>query len=300
MDYVQVKQEILTNLGWELPEVEYTQDELKELYRLSKTTPRLRDDFCEIPLSHSANGSRPTDPRFLDRMYRKTLYTVKPHGTFNYNNPLLTVRLLDIVLDLDWTMISAIHPQNQSKPLLDAEVAKYKTAYPGINFIPFILQSVNGFMILAIRPNLVSFLNKLQKLGQLYVYTSADREYATTVLRIIDQSTRFFGDRILAAGIKKEEAYLEKSLDLLNLSKDNVVIIDDQVDVWRRADQGCVIPSMRFAPCYQEEIEFRNNKAYSDRMRTYNYQKGVFGFKDDLVPFIETKGQQLDSIHNHI
>jgi len=48
---------------------------------------------------------------------------------------------------------------------------------------------------------------------------------------MIDPSSRYFGNRVLAAGIKKDENYIEKSLDQLNLSPDNTIIIDDQVDV---------------------------------------------------------------------
>jgi len=61
---------------------------------------------------------------------------------------------------------------------------------------------------------------------------------------------RHFGNRILAAGVPKGEAHIEKTLELLNLNIQNTVIIDDQIDVWRRADQGVIIPSMRFTPCF--------------------------------------------------
>ncbi|CAG9336054.1 unnamed protein product [Blepharisma stoltei] len=302
MEYQEVRQEILQSHGWELPEAEYTQDELKEFFRLSKSLPRLPDTFCEIPLSTSQDSNpSPRDPRLLDRIYRRTLYQAKPFGSFIYNSPLLSMKPLDIILDLDWTMIYAIHPSMQSKPLIDAEVSRLKSLHPAINFIPFYLQGIRGYMILAIRPNLKNFLNSLQRLGTLYVYTSADRDYAQAVLQIIDGSTRFFGNRIIATGLKKDEAHIEKSLDLLNFpNSENVVIIDDQVDVWRRQDQGCIIPSMRFAPCFSEDAEYINSKAYADRMKTYNYCKGVFGFKDDSVPFIENKGQQLNYIQSYV
>jgi len=47
---------------------------------------------------------------------------------------------------------------------------------------------------------------------------------------MIDNANRFFGNRIIAGG------NMEKSLDMLNLNAENVVIIDDQVEVWRKAD----------------------------------------------------------------
>jgi len=47
---------------------------------------------------------------------------------------------------------------------------------------------------------------------------------------------------------------------------------------------------MRFTPCFLEDSEFINNKSYADRMKIYNYSKGVPGHKDENVPFIEMKG----------
>jgi RNA polymerase II subunit A-like phosphatase len=82
-------------------------------------------------------------------------------------------------------------------------------------------------MIIAKRPGVERYLNNLNSIGNLHLYTSASRDYAIRVLKEIDPSNRLFGSRIIAQDSQANEVpktlnpYLEQRHHL-------VVILDDQ------------------------------------------------------------------------
>lgn len=64
--------------------------------------------------------------------------------------------------------------------------------------IDFTNQGRQVYMIVAKRPNIDRYLAQLNSIGNLYLYTSATRDYAIRVLKEIDPSNRLFANRIFA------------------------------------------------------------------------------------------------------
>ena len=114
---------------------------------------------------------------------------------------------------------------------------------------------------------------------------------------MIDPTKRLFEGRIFAVGTRNPDVHLEKNLGLLGIEDlSNVLIIDDQIDVWKAEYRDFVVPSMRFTPLYREDQEFQTNKTFAERIFTYVYEKSVKGYRDDKTPFIDDKGAQLECL----
>lgn len=80
------------------------------------------------------------------------------------------------------------------------------------------------------RPCLRSFLNKVNRLFEIHIYTMGVREYAYKICAAIDPDRFLFGDRIVSRAENFNE--LTKSIDRISCISDNVVILDDRADVW--------------------------------------------------------------------
>ena len=84
---------------------------------------------------------------------------------------------------------------------------------------------------------------------------------------MIDPTKRLFEGRIFAAGTRNPDVHLEKYLEFLGIEDlSNVLIIDDQIDVWKAEFRDFVVPSMRFTPLYREDQEFQTNKTFAERI----------------------------------
>lgn len=96
------------------------------------------------------------------------------------------------------------------------------------------------------RPGLQSFLERLEKLFELHVYTMGSRSYASEIMKKIDPDRRFFGDRI----ISREDSGgpdNRKQLRRIFPSDDRtVLIIDDRADVWDYSRNLVQVPPFYF------------------------------------------------------
>ena len=294
---------ILRGQNIDLPEGEYTSQELEEIVLIASSLPIYPSTPIIIPSlydNHDSSHIISTDPRLLDYEFRKLILRVKKIGGLSaYANSLLSVKKLNIVLDLDWTMIYAFRTSMAySEPQVELELRRLKVKYSHLKLEKKYIPSSQIYLIIAIRPNLSDFLSKLVRIATLYIYTSAEEEYARIVTSLIDPTKRFFEGRILAVGSRNTDGHIEKSLDMLKIDDyNNILIIDDQIDVWKVEYRDFVIPSMRFTPLYKEDQEFQNSKTYSEKIYTYVYEKSVKGYRDEKTPFLDEKGQQLECIY---
>lgn len=298
MNYEVVKAQ-LAGLGIDFPEGNYNAKELEEIMKVALSLDHIPKELMIIPNAYDNpcfSSICPPDPRFEDYEFRKMILRVKKSSGLDlYNNPLLSVKKLNIVIDLDWTMIYAFRTSMAySEPQVELELKRLKVKYSAFKIEKRYIPSSQIYLIIVIRPNLHDFLSKLMRIATLHVYTSAEEEYARIVMSIIDPTKRLFDNRLLAVGSRSSDSHTEKNLSLLRLEPENVLIIDDQIDVWRAEYRDLVIPSMRFTPLYKEDHEFQTSKTFADRVFTYVYEKGVRGYKDEKVMFIDEKGAQLE------
>ncbi|VVB12503.1 unnamed protein product [Arabis nemorensis] len=82
--------------------------------------------------------------------------------------------------------------------------------------------------LIKLRPFVCEFLKEANKMFSMYVYTMGDRDYANTVLKLIDPEKVYFGRRVIT---RKESPYI-KTLDLVLVHECGVVIVDDSSHVW--------------------------------------------------------------------
>lgn len=119
-----------------------------------------------------------------------------------------------------------------SEPQVELELKRLKVKFSHLKLEKKFIPSSQMYLIIAIRPGLLDFLSKLIRIATLYVYTSAEEEYARIVINLIDPHKRLFEGRILAVGARSTDKHTEKTLNLLKLEDyNNVLIIDDQIDV---------------------------------------------------------------------
>lgn len=298
--YEEVKNQ-LQALDIDLPPGNYTAKELEEILRVALALDKYPKDQISIPNAYDNpcySSIHPPDPRFEDYEFRKLILRVKKQSGLDlYSNPVLAVTKLNLVIDLDWTMIYAFRTSMAySEPQVELELKRLKVKYSSLKLEKRYIPSSQIYLIIALRPGLHDFLSKLMRVATLHIYTSAEEEYARIVLNIIDPTKRMFDNRLLAVGSRSNDAHLEKNLSLMNLDPDNVLIIDDQIDVWKAEYRDLVIPSMRFTPLFKEDHEFQTSKGFAEKIFTYVYEKGVRSFRDEKVPFVDDKGIQLEAV----
>ena len=118
-----------------------------------------------------------------------------------------------LVLDLDETLILA----TKKKPAVyDAALT-----YNGRDLI-----------YLKLRPFLKEFLEDMQELYELIIYTSADRVYADNIINFIEQDQLYFSHRLYQLQcLRRGNKYLFKNLELLcsNRSISDIIIVDNLV-----------------------------------------------------------------------
>lgn len=187
----------------------------------------------------------------------------------------------NIVIDLDRTLIDSI-----LKSELKIPIKNYSFRIEEIQW-PF--KGVIYEYIVAIRPGIDEFLQKLSSFSTLWLYTSAIVEYAECVLKIIDPEGKYFSNRILGSACLAETK-APKSLSRLiekfpELDKSVCCILDDNIGVWVE-DQDKLIPTMAFSPF----------KTYGKSKFTYHPKLASYKFEDLRERFLDKKGTELNSL----
>lgn len=150
---------------------------------------------------------------------------------------------LSLVVDLDQTVLHATVDSHVEAIMSDPSNPDYEHVCDIAK-----LTLIDGAFTYYIkfRPGLQSFLERLEKLYELHVYTMGSRSYASEIMRRIDPDGRFFGDRI----ISREDSGgpdNRKQLRRIFPSDDRtVLIIDDRADVWDYCRNLVQVPPFYF------------------------------------------------------
>ncbi|KAI3440629.1 RNA polymerase II C-terminal domain phosphatase-like [Psidium guajava] len=137
---------------------------------------------------------------------------------------LADTKKLCLVLDLDNTLVDSIllsHLAPGEQCLLDA----VDTASNGTLFV---LQDLP--LVTKLRPFVREFLRQAGDMFEMYVYTMGNREYASTVVHLLDPEGAYFGSRVISREFSTSSTY--KSLDLVLAPESAVLILDDTEEVW--------------------------------------------------------------------
>ncbi|CAH2070004.1 unnamed protein product [Thlaspi arvense] len=135
----------------------------------------------------------------------------------------LNDKKLHLVLDLDHTLLHTVMVSklSEEEKYLIGEVDSREDLWR------FNSGHSSEFLI-KLRPFLREFLEEANKMFGMYVYTMGDRDYAETVLKLIDPEKVYFGERV----ITREDSPYMKTLDLVLVDECGVVIVDDTPQVW--------------------------------------------------------------------
>lgn len=160
---------------------------------------------------------------------------------------------LNLIIDLDQTIlhttikfipsISEINSQSSSTvslPLSSSNSSSIIDQVEKDNLHIMTLEETPGLTYtIKFRPFLREFLNSLDKLYKLHVYTMGSRGYARKITKIIDPKEKLFGDRIVSRDdvggnlLGFDIIYNKKDIKRIFPCDDKtVLIVDDRADIW--------------------------------------------------------------------
>ncbi|KAG2196900.1 hypothetical protein INT47_005124 [Mucor saturninus] len=134
---------------------------------------------------------------------------------------LLKCRKLSLILDLDQTIVHASWDQRVGELVKGENTDDIRE---------FQLPDNTTYYI-KLRPGLDEFLNEVEKLYELHIYTMGTRDYAEAVAKEIDPKGTIFKERILSRD--ESGSVTQKKLQrLFPCDTSMVVVLDDRSDVW--------------------------------------------------------------------
>ncbi|CAN8275961.1 unnamed protein product [Cochlearia groenlandica] len=201
-----------------------------------------------------------------------------------------TKKKLHLVLDLDHTLIHTVSVSQLSKKEkyllqeVDSRLDLWTVFDKG--------QEPNDVeMIIKLRPFLREFLQEANKLFYLHVYTMGSRDYAETVLSLIDPDKTYFGDRV----VTREASPLIKTLDLVVADKRRAVIVDDTRQVWFHDHKRNLLEISKYI-YFREEDYFNVRKSLAEKKRDESGSKGALVKVLKYLKNLHRRfGQDLDS-----
>lgn len=162
---------------------------------------------------------------------------------------LIRRKKLYLVLDLDHTLLncsllSDLSPEEEYlKNHIDGYDLEYDFATNGGDL--FMFDCLTHMPKLAkLRPFVRTFLKEVSKLFELHIYTLANREYALTMVKILDPRTEYFHDGVISREHCTQK--FQKSLDVVLGIESGTVIIDDSDFVWNVKDKDNLIVIKRY------------------------------------------------------
>ena len=293
-DYIIMQEKLKSSwnsaFGVDLEEGNYSEEELRKLQKLADGQGRqCPQELVHIPLQSKV---RQPDPRLVDLNYRKAV--VRNNIFREVRNKYLEKKNLDVIIDLDWTIAHAIpkftYVSNEVPPI-HLEIKELKNKYKGLELHEIV--TVHSSYIVALRPSLKNFLNRLKRFANLYVYAVCDPEYATQVIKKIDSERRLFASDPILIDQKKNKNYLKSMKPFRKaLNKSNILIFEDNIDAWKSKYQDRIVLSKRFVPLYNEDPEL-NQLASDKKLYHYKYAPDLETFQDEFLSFVDT-GQSQD------
>ncbi|CAN8301940.1 unnamed protein product [Cochlearia groenlandica] len=169
---------------------------------------------------------------------------------------------LHLVLDLDHTLLHTVMVSN----LAEEEKYLIQEATSREDLWKFNGGYSSEFLI-KLRPYVHEFLEKANEMYSMYVYTMGDRNYAKTVLKLIDPEKKYFGQRV----ITRKDSPCVKTLDLVLVDECGVVIVDDSPHVWPH-DKSNLLEISKYNYFRDEGAEF--SKSYAEEKRDESREEG--------------------------
>ncbi|CAN8289312.1 unnamed protein product [Cochlearia groenlandica] len=174
----------------------------------------------------------------------------------------LNDKKLHFVLDLDHTLLHTVMVSD----LAEEEKYLIKEANSRENLWKFNRGYSSEFLI-KLRPFVHEFLKEANEMYLLYLYTMGDRDYAKTVLKLIDPEKKYFGRRVIT---RKDSPYVKK-LDLVLVDDCGVVIVDDSPQVWPHHKSN-LLEITKYNYFRDEGAEF--SKSYAEEKRDESRGEG--------------------------
>lgn len=150
-----------------------------------------------------------------------------------HKDQLMKEKKLILLLDLDHTIMHAtcdndfgncnkIQEAKKKFSLLQSEIHEFEAG--GRKYY------------IKIRPKAHEFLEKISEFFEINVYTASERDYANHIVKLLDPSGKFIGNRVLTRTESSDmvRKFIER---LFPFSAELVVIVDDSVNAWAH-DKG--------------------------------------------------------------
>lgn len=198
--------------------------------------------FCGKDMSQTSWAMENTDSdrANINMTHDQTLLTVSAdkaqHAEEALQRRLLKNRKLSLVVDLDQTIIHACIEPTIGEWQRDAQSPNHE-AVKDIQSFQLPEDGHKGgapsgiWYYIKQRPGLKAFLEKIDKLYEMHVYTMGTRAYAQNVVKIVDPERKLFGDRVISRD--ENGSMTAKTLQrLFPMNTNMVVIMDDRADVW--------------------------------------------------------------------
>ena len=131
--------------------------------------------------------------------------------------------------------------------------------------------------IISLRKNIKYFFKELGKFCNFYIYSNINENVGNTIINKLKEkfSISFY--------CYYDLENLEKNLKYLKLNKNNTLIIDDMVNVWK-SDNKITLPSKKFINENKKEEKILITLNYTDKNQMKNLKQY---FENSLVYFIE-------------
>ena len=209
----------------------------------------------------------------------------------------LQYRKLDIVVDLDCTLVECIVPAGADSPsavrLLQDRIRRETKR----DVREFTISSDHRpvTLLYTVRPGAESFLKKLTSIANLYIYSQGKSEYVYAILGSLHWRELFHG--VIICPQEKQKSLLERMQELAE-RRDSVLILDDQKLVWTEEDQDLVLPVMKYLPLYKYDQRCEeNNPKFEEKLLQFAFDREIPMYKDlpesRYSGFSEETGEQL-------
>lgn len=267
-----LRREIEAKLGISLEAEEISEDRLRKMRKLADEPPSRATDLVEI--ATDPPQERLPDPRYSNRCYRRSFYD----QWRLHRSPLLNVPPLEVVLDLDHTLVECILPPNAQRDAVLEYRKKIEREQPTVRIDLLETKAPDGrlvWMIFSVRPGAESLLRKLKKFANLTLFTKAQETYVKDILMKLQWHDLF--DKVVC----ESEVCKNISARLENLSRDRIVIVDDQLRTWVEDDQSLIVPVTRYMPLFSYDFNCSENRRHAERFLTYGFMKEIPDLKEN-------------------
>lgn len=190
--------------------------------------PRTEIKLSKLRPAHLSNQSQQRDAFICLKRDQSLIETFQSHSD--------SLERIVLFLDIDNTLLQCV---------TSTQLSKYKGL--SLNSKPINLPGESRFVVL--RPYVIQFIERISKFCELWIYTSGQPEYAKEVVRVLDPSHKYFGNRVLSARNLEETRTktLSRAKQLKDFDETMALVIDDRKDTWIH-DSHCVLRSLKYAP----------------------------------------------------